>query len=74
MTDEQVKNGFNDVYNHFWMQYKRAVPERDSDEWDRMYARMEELQLLYPFMSEVMRNMVIELDERMRGRGYGKIL
>lgn len=74
MTDEQVKKGFDEIYNNFWRQYKGAVPGRDSDEWDRVYARMEELQRLYPFMSEVLRNMLIELDERMRGRGHGKIL
>lgn len=70
MTNEQVKKGFDEVYNIFWRSYKDSAPEKDSDEWERMYDRMKELQKLYPFMSEVLREMVIEFDERMRGRGH----
>lgn len=66
MTNEQVMNGFDEVYNGFWKRYRDKPPDRDSPEWDRMYANMVELQQKYPFMEQTVLKMLIEFDERMR--------
>lgn len=36
MTNEQVRDGFNEVYNQFWNKYKNNVPQKDSQEWDQI--------------------------------------
>lgn len=69
MTDEQVKNGFNEVYNRFWLKNKNHIPERDSEEWDRIHAEVNALRGKYPFLADTVIRMEVELDERMRGRG-----
>ena len=68
MTDEQVTEAFSEVYNNFWNRYKTRVPERDSEEWERMRTWSVVLQRKYPFMKETIINLEIELDQRMRGR------
>ncbi len=68
MTDEQVREAFSEVYNNFWNRYKTRVPERDSEEWERMRTWSVVLQRKYPFMKETIINLEIELDQRMRGR------
>lgn len=69
MTNAQVQAGFEEVYNKFWNRYKNRVPGRDSDEWERMHTYSVILKKKYPFLSQTVDEMVIELDERMRGRG-----
>lgn len=66
MTDEQVKNGFNEVYNRFWLKNKNHIPERDSEEWDRIHAEVNALRGKYPFLADTVIRMEVELDERMR--------
>lgn len=69
MTDGQVKEGFNEVYNQFWLQNKNHIPGPDSDEWEKIHATATSLREKYPFLSQTIVDMEIELDERMRGRG-----
>lgn len=66
MTDEQVRNGFNEVHNVFWKKYKNHVPSKDSEEWDHITAWSSELQNKYPFLKETIIELTIELDQRMR--------
>lgn len=66
LTDEQVKKGFNEVYNQFWLKNKSNIPGRDSEEWDRIHADATALRKKYPFLDEVVIQLEIELDERMR--------
>ncbi len=68
MTDEQVREAFSEIYNNFWNRYKTRVPGRDSEEWERMRTWSVVLQRKYPFMKEIIINLEIELDQRMRGR------
>ena len=35
MTDEQVKQGFDEVYNQFWRKHKTAIPKKYAEEeWE----------------------------------------
>lgn len=66
MTNEQVKQGFAEVYNGFWCRYKDRVPGKHSPEWKRMYSRYVALKEEYPFMGEALGSLAAELDRRMR--------
>lgn len=68
MTNEQVKQGFIEVYNEFWNRYKNHVPDKDSEEWERMRTWSAVLQKKYPFLKETVIEMELELDQRMRER------
>lgn len=68
MTNEQVKQGFREVYNSFWNRYKDHVPGKDSAEWERIRTWSVVLQKRYPFLKETVILMEIELDQRMRER------
>ena len=69
MTDGQVKEGFNEVYNQFWLKNKNHIPGPDSDEWEKIHADGAILQKKYPFLAKTVIDMERELDERMRRRG-----
>lgn len=69
MTDEQVRAGFDEVYNRFWKKYRDRIPGRNSEEWERLHTYSVVLQKKYPFLAKTVIEMAIELDERMRGRG-----
>lgn len=71
MTNEQVRNGFSEVYNDFWNRYKTRVPGKESPEWERMHTYAVVLMRKYPFMREVIAAMIEELDQRMRGKRNG---
>ena len=66
MTNEQVKDGFNEVYNEFWNRYKNHVPAKDSEEWDRLLTWASVLKRRYPFLKETVIALVVELDQRVR--------
>lgn len=68
MTNEEVRRGFAEVYNEFWCKYKNRQPCKDSPEWDRVHKRYQELYNKYPFMQQVLAEMIAELDQRMRKR------
>ena len=68
MTDREVQAGFDEVYNQFWRKYRNNIPDRQSDEWERMHTYSVVLQKKYPFLSQAIQKMEIELDERMRRR------
>lgn len=68
MTNEQVQAGFTEVYNNFWNRHKNRIPDRFSEEWERIHTYSVVLQKKYPFLSQTVIEMEIELDERMRGR------
>lgn len=68
MTNEQVGQGFAEVYNEFWNRYKNNVPVRDSDEWERIRTWSVVLQKKYPFLKETILELEVELDRRMRRR------
>ena len=66
MTNEQVRDGFNEVYNEFWNRYKNHVSKKDSEEWDRLLTWASVLKRRYPFLKETVIALVEELDQRMR--------
>lgn len=66
MTNEQVRQGFTEVYNEFWNRYKNHVPRKDSEEWERMRTWSVVLQRKYPFLKETVILMELEFDQRMR--------
>lgn len=69
MTDEQVKQGFDEVYNQFWRRHKEAIPKKYAEEeWEAIHSQVLSLQEKYPFLSQTLISMEIELDERMRQR------
>lgn len=69
MTNEQVRDGFCEVYNDFWNRYKDRQPKDDTPEWQRMFTIAEVLKRKYPLLEEVINRMLTELIERARGRG-----
>lgn len=69
MTNEQVANGFNEVYNSFWNRYKNSSPKEATAEWERMHSWAAVLRRKYPFLKEVINRMMTEIIERSRGRG-----
>ena len=66
MTNEEVRQGFAEVYNEFWCRYKDRVPAKHSPEWERIYTRYTILRKKYPFLGETLSNLAAELDRRMR--------
>lgn len=69
MTNEQVSNGFDEVYNKFWKRYYERQPKEDSPEWERMHTWAVVLKKKYPLMEEVIARMATEIIERAKGRG-----
>lgn len=69
MTNEQVRDGFCEVYNDFWNRYKDRQPRDDTPEWQRMFTIAEVFKRKYPLLEEVINRMLTELIERARGRG-----
>ena len=61
MTDRYIQSGFDEVYNGFWREYRNPMP-------DRSHNHALELQEKYPFLSEVIIRLEIELYERMKAR------
>ncbi|HBI61684.1 MAG TPA: hypothetical protein DDY31_10830 [Lachnospiraceae bacterium] len=64
MTNEQVKQGFTEVYNEFWNRYKDHIPNKDSKEWERILTWSVVLQKKYPFLKETIIKLTIELHQR----------
>lgn len=69
MTDQQVKDGFGEVYNDFWIRYRNRQPDEKSPEWERMSTRAAVLKRKYPFMEELINRLMTEMRERAMGRG-----
>lgn len=69
MIDEQVKNGFAEVYNNFWIRYKNRQPKEGSPEWERMHTIAAVYRKKHPVLEETINRMLTELVERARGRG-----
>ncbi len=72
MTDDQVRQGFSEIYNEFWNRYKNHVPKKDSEEWDRLLTWASVLKRRYPFLKETVIALVVELDQRMRRKDEAK--
>ncbi len=66
MTDQEVQKGFEEVYNKFWLNYRGKVLAKHSDEWERMNTWAVVLMKKYPFMEQVVAEMIAELGQRMR--------
>lgn len=67
MTDRYIQSGFDEVYNGFWREYRNHMPEADDSEgWGRCHDHSLALQEKYPFLSEAIVRLEIELDERMK--------
>ena len=64
MTNEQVRDGFNEVHNEFWNRYKNHVPDKDSDEWEKIKIWRIDITKKYPFLAETVRKLEVELDQR----------
>lgn len=69
MTNEQVANGFSEVYNTFWNRYKDRQPKEQTSEWERMHTVAYVLRRKHPLLEETINRMLTELVERARGRG-----
>lgn len=69
MTNEQVANGFSEIYNTFWNRYKDRQPKEQTPEWERMHTVASVLRRKYPLLEETINRMLTELVERARGRG-----
>ena len=52
MTDKQVQEGFDEVYNRFWRKYRDNIPGPHSEEWERLHTYSVVLQKKYPFLSQ----------------------
>ena len=52
MTNEQVGDGFNEVYNNFWNRYKNRQPKENTPEWERMHTIASVLRKKYPLLEE----------------------
>lgn len=71
MTDQEVQKAFDEVYNKFWLNYRDKPLPRQSDEWERMNTWAVVLMKKYPFMKQLVAEMVAELGQRM-WRNEGK--
>lgn len=69
MTDEQVRDGFSEVYNDFWNRYKNRQPYEGTPEWERMHTLAAVLRKKYPMLNEIVNRMLTELIDRSRDRG-----
>ena len=72
MTDQEVQKGFEEVYNKFWLNYRGKVLSKHSDEWERMNTWAVVLMKKYPFMEQVVAEMIAELGQRMRRNEDGR--
>jgi len=72
MTDQEVQKGFEEVYNKFWLNYRGKVLSKHSDEWERMNTWAVVLMKKYPFMEQVVAEMIAELGQRMRRAEDGR--
>lgn len=66
MTDQDVQNAFDDVYNKFWLNYRNKVIPKDSEEWERLHNWAVDLMKKYPFMQQIIVEMVTEINQRLR--------
>lgn len=69
MTNEQVRDGFREVYNDFWNQYKDRQPKEETQEWERMHSWAAVLRKKYSFLEGAINRMLTEVIERSRNRG-----
>lgn len=72
MTDQEVQKGFEEVYNKFWLNYRGKIVPKQSDEWERMNTWAVVLMKKYPFMEQVVAEMIAELGQRMWRSEDGK--
>ena len=68
MTNDEVKSGFEEVYNGFWIDYRDKQIPKQSEEWERIKSRGAMLKKKYPFLAATVTEMETELDQRMRRR------
>ena len=69
MTDEQVRNGFNEIYNGFWKRYSKAVPSWQSEEWDGIVRQARFLMERYhscPLIVHQIQDLLDQLEARSR--------
>lgn len=66
MTDLEVQKGFEEVYNKFWLNYRSKPIPDDSEEWERVNTWAVVLMKKYPFMEQVVAEMIAELGRRAR--------
>ena len=57
----QVKNGFAEVYNNFWIRYKNRQPKEESPEWERMHTIAAVYRKKHPVLEETINRMLTEL-------------
>ncbi|WP_313187354.1 hypothetical protein [Lacrimispora sp.] len=68
MTDQEVQKAFDEVYNKFWLNYHNKPIPKQSDEWERCHTWAVVLMKKYPFMEQLVAEMMAEIDQRMRKR------
>lgn len=73
MTDEEAAKACRDIYNGFWLKWKRRCLDRQSPEWDTMYGEIQELWKRYPFplAGDMLKAFLEELEERVRKQEEG---
>lgn len=69
MTNEEVINGCNEVFNGFWVRYRTDPPGEDSPEWEQMHTWVSVLKKKYPLLEETINRLMTEIIERAKGRG-----
>lgn len=68
MTDQEVQKAFDEVYNKFWLNYRNKPIPKQSDEWERFHTWAVVLMKKYPFMEQLVAEMVSEIGQRLRRR------
>lgn len=72
VSDQEVQKGFDEVYNKFWLNYRNKPIPNDSEEWERVHTWAVVLMKKYPFMQQVVAEMMAELGQRVRRREGGR--
>ena len=68
MTDQEVQKAFDEEYKKFWLNYHNKPISKQSDEWERCHTWAVVLMKKYPFMEQLVAEMMAEIDQRMRNR------
>lgn len=70
MSNEEIKNMFNEIHNVFWKKWRDNVPARDSKEWEVVIQEGKDLMKKYkhcPLVVCNVRELIGEMSDRMEG-------
>lgn len=74
MTDDEAARACKDIYNGFWLKWRRRRLDRHSPEWDAIYREVRSLSERYsfPLARGMIRAFLEELEERVREQEGGR--